>query len=337
MRGPVFAAIAAVLAFSAPAARAQVPVTSAAAGATSPTEWTAQPWGEMGVACLATAPYPDDTRTTGYQSRAGVIPREGHYDDNSVAFVIPRGFRASATPDLILHFHGHGNNCRKVVPQFRLGEMLEASGRNAILIAPQGPKDAPDSGCGKLEKPGGFAAFAAECMEVLAKEGRLPRGARPGRIILGGHSGGYKVIGQILDHGGLADAVREVWLWDAAYGQLDEIAAAFVPPSKRVLRSIFTDHLTTENIHIMSRLCLKGAMVGVFEDDLLSTAGMAAAQLAEGKFHSIHAKPGKDEIAGLLRDHPLLFLHTTLTHNGVIMDRRYFEIWARESANLRAR
>lgn len=47
---------------------------------------------------------------------------------------------------------------------------------------------------------------------------------RPGSIVLAGHSGAYRVIAFILTRGGLAANVREVYLFDALYGQTEKFA-----------------------------------------------------------------------------------------------------------------
>src|SRR4051794_31356633 len=75
----------------------------------SATVWTEKEWGTFGIAKLKTAPFPDDTRTTGYQTKNGIFPYEGHYDDPSVAIGIPKNFKPTANVDVIVHFHGWQN------------------------------------------------------------------------------------------------------------------------------------------------------------------------------------------------------------------------------------
>ncbi|RMH25102.1 MAG: hypothetical protein D6691_10325 [Candidatus Hydrogenedentota bacterium] len=300
-------------------------------------QWGEAEWGTLGVAHLRTAPFPDDSRTTGFVSKRGVFPFKGHYDDDRVAFVIPKGFRPSREVDLIVHFHGHYNQCVKAIAQFRLGELLAASGRNAILIVPQGPKDAPDSGGGKLEKPEAFRAFVEEALGVLQRNDFIPANAQVRHIVLSGHSGAYRVMAQILDHGGLTERIGEVWLFDAAYGFWDELAAPFAAPnSTKRLRSIFTEHLAGANVAIMSRLALSGAKFMVVSDDLLTTSGTPREALEKRKFGRRKSAPA-DELVDLLRREPRLFIYTSLGHNDVMTARRYFELFARESPVLRPR
>lgn len=301
--------------------------------ATSQTKWLTQPWGEMGVVRLATAPYPDESRMNGFTSKRGSFPYEGHYDDNTVVFAIPQGFKAGDKVDVIVHFHGHNNEAQKALAHYRLGEQLHDSGRNAIVIVPQGGKNVPDEDIGKFEKPEGFKRFMAEALDTLRREGKIPAGATLGSLILSGHSGGYWPIAKVLDKGGLTPSMREVWLFDAAYGGLNEISAPFADPkSPARLRSIFTDHLTTKNLQIRENLSKCGRSFCVVEEDQLSSA---AKQLSgEGAQANGADTPG-EALESLLRSQPILFMHSQLAHDAVVMQNRYFEKFARQSPFLK--
>lgn len=308
--------------------------TAAGGSVTSRVQWSKEAWGELGVGPLKSAPYPDDSRKDGYKTDSETFGYEGHYDDNSVAFVIPQGFKAGASVDFVVICHGHRNQCGRFVGQADLGALLEASGRNAIIIVPQGPKDAPDSGGGKFEKPGGFAAFVNEAFEVLKKEGKLAADAQLGNVVLGGFSGGYRPVALAVKNGQLNEKISEVWLIDAAYGFHEELASLFTDPqSKKAMRSIFTDHLTTENVHIMSLIDQKGARVTVAEDDLLtgsvSAGGAGADPQAAGN--------AGQELGALVRSERLLFIHTNLPHDAFKMSQRFVGDFLRESPSLKAR
>ena len=335
------AAFALGLAAAAPAAPESGTTTTVASAtvttvtATSATQWMARPWGETGVVLFANAPYPDESRMNGFRSKRGYFPYEGHYDDSTVVFAIPAGYKPGPTVDFIIHFHGHNNEAQKVLAQYRLGEQLRDSGRNAILIIPQGAKYAPDEDIGRFEKPDGFARFMAEAMDTLRRDGKIPPDARLGNIILGGHSGGYWPIAKVLEKGGVTSSTREVWLFDAAYGGLNEISAPFTDPKSAMrLRSVFTDHLTTKNMQIRSNLAAAGRTPALFEEDRLTTEGTTEAAFKSMTPASPGAAPGKDELPSLLRAEPLLFLHTRLAHDAVATQYRYFEKFARESPFL---
>lgn len=230
-----------------------IPIFFLLTTALSAVEWETTAAGRLAVVSMEYAPYPDTTRAAGYTRQDEFYPPEIHYSDPSVALFVPTGFQAGQAVDLLFYFHGHSNNLRKSLDQFHLREMVQGSGKNVILVFPQGPKDARDSGCGKLESAGGFEQLVAEVLDTLAAAGIISDD-KIGTIILSGHSGAYKVIGRILQHGGLAAKISAVYLLDASYGQLD-VFIDWVAGDKTVrLRSIFTDHLAPENVTIMKNL-----------------------------------------------------------------------------------
>ena len=318
-------------AWAAPAAPAS------ADAATTPAEWSRMPWGELGIMPLATAPYPDDSRTTGFTNRSGQhFPHEGHYDDPSVAFCVPDGYRRGPKVDLVVILHGHRSTCARFVAVSDVGAVLARSGRNAIVVVPQGPKEAADSGGGKFEKPGGFSAFLGEAVARLGAEGRVPPDARPGNVVLCGYSGGGRPVGLILRNGDAADLIRDVWLVDSAYEQHDGLVKPVARPgATTALRSIFTAHLTEENIDLMSRITVGGGTVALI-NDIVTTETLASA--AAGKPMATAMLTGyADILAPALRRHPVLFIRTHLPHDIVGLSVRYLEPFMRESPALSAR
>ncbi len=130
----------------------------------------------------------------------------------------------------------------KVLERYRLIEQFQESRRNAVLVVPQGPYDAPDSFGGKLEDPDGFRRFMDEVMTTLKSKSALTnRQPVLGQIILSGHSGGYQVMASILDHGGLTDRVEEVWLFDALYARTERFLAWFDKRNSRLV-DLYTEH-----------------------------------------------------------------------------------------------
>lgn len=315
-----------------------VSVAAPTDNSSSATAWTTKEWGELGVAKLKSAPFPDDTRTTGYQSRNGNFPYAGHYDDPSVAIAIPKNYRRGHTADLIVHFHGWSNEAAHAIASYHLGEQLTSSAKNGIILLPQGPKNAKDSSIGKLQKPGGLRNFVNEAMQLLIAEGKLDAGTTVGTVILSGHSGGYFPIGRCLAVGGMDDTIKETWLWDASYGEWENYAQ-FVRAGKNehTLRSLFTDHLEDANVHIVSLLSLAGERVALFDEDDITTRGTSQASFEKSVFHSKNAAAGQDEIDDLLKSNRLFFMHTHLAHDRVIDQNGYFEKFARCSHNLEPR
>ena len=205
------------------------------------------------------------------------------------------------------NFHGWSNHVAQVLDRYELRQQMAQSKCNAILIVPQGPKDAQDSGGGKLEhEPGAFAALMKEITAFLVLEGKIHT-ARIGHIALTAHSGGYLVTGAILKHGGMEDAIHDVLLFDASYGELEAFADwAKRSPTHRLV-SLFTEHLASANFQLLALLRQRHiAFETILEPDLNES---------------------------LLTPRRPLFIHTLdLPHDEVMQKRRYFTLFLRTSA-----
>ena len=198
--------------------------------------------GELIIGEFASAPFPHPQRAEGHKYKDKFFSAKDHYSDNTVAIFIPKDFRETDRPDFVVHFHGWGNHVENVLKHYELIDQFVESGRNAILIVPQGPRDASDSFGGKLEDTNGFKIFMTEVADTLRKKSALKKkDFQPGRIILSGHSGGYQVISSIVERGGLTDHVAEVWLFDALYAQSDKFLAWFDKTPGRLL-NIYTEN-----------------------------------------------------------------------------------------------
>ncbi len=170
--------------------------------------------GELGttlVLGLANAPFP-----------FGDAP----YDDDSCVVFVPTHHRAAhGRIDALVHLHGHGTTARKTMVEKQLREQFHASGQDAILVLPQGPIDAKDSRWGKLAEPEGLLRLLGELRRTLQHEdvaaalgeSAMPAAGRIGQLVLSAHSGGYRGAAACLQHGGFD--VREMWLFDALYGE----------------------------------------------------------------------------------------------------------------------
>ena len=248
---------------------------------------------------LASTPFPHPARAEGHRYKEKLYPAADHYRDNTVAIFVPRGFRPAPALDLVIHFHGWFNSVSNVLAEFQLPEQFAASRRNAILVVPQGPRNAPDSFGGKLEDPGGFARFLAELQGVLKN---LPGCAQAplGRVILSGHSGGYRVIARCLAQGGATNTVREVWLFDALYAEADKYETWWQARHGRLLNIHTKDGGTrAETERFMARMTAQGAPALRGTDEVLTPQ-----QLREGS---------------------LIFLSTDLGHNDVVARRKTFQ------------
>jgi hypothetical protein len=215
--------------------------------------WVVGDTGETLIVPMANAPYPHESRKDGFKSRDKVFPRDPHYVDNSVGIFIPKGYKGGEATDLLFYFHGHSNNIRKAFDMYKLREQIAASGKNVIAVFPEGPKDAGDSGCGKLDEKNGLKRLADEVLDRLAADGKI-KSRKLGRVLLAGHSGAYSVISLCLQFGGVEEHISDVCLLDAAYAQLDGIVDWVARRSTGRLFSIFTDHLAARNVYLMTHL-----------------------------------------------------------------------------------
>ncbi len=165
---------------------------------------------------MQNAPFPHPAREAGFTRNEEFFPAELHYRDNRVAVIVPEAYQKETPLELLIHFHGWGNNTDRCIRQFSMAQQVEASGRDILLVVPEGPRDAPDSFFGKLCDEGGFARFVDELLDSLISDDLIDS-RDVGGILLSGHSGGYYAIGNILRHGGCTEKIRDVFLFDGLY------------------------------------------------------------------------------------------------------------------------
>ncbi|MBV9272190.1 MAG: hypothetical protein JO165_13935 [Candidatus Eremiobacteraeota bacterium] len=210
--------------------------------------------GRTFVAPFASAPYPHASRAQGHTYQKQLFDAAQHYSNSDVAIFVPDGWHdTNGAVDLIVHFYGWRHDIAATLKTYRLREQLVASKRNAILIVPEGPTNAPDSGFGKLElDDGGFQRFIGDVLAWLNRSG-ITQANRAGRIVLSAHSGGYGGAGGVLTRGGMNSAISDVILFDSAYGYYDAFANWAREPGHHIL-SIFTDDTSTGNTVLMGML-----------------------------------------------------------------------------------
>ena len=216
-------------------------------------EWVASDAGETAIFAMKHAPFPHESRKDGFTSKETVYPAETHYADSSVGLFIPKGYVVGEKTDLLFYFHGWGNTIAGSFEQFKLREQVAASRKNVILVFPEGPVNANDSGLGKLEDADGLKNLVGEVLETLTAEKKIPS-ANAGRILLSGHSGAFRGIAFCLDRGGMEEHVSDVFLLDAAYANTDYMGAWAIRRKGARLSSVFTDHLAADNTNIMAML-----------------------------------------------------------------------------------
>ena len=280
-----------------------VNVLIAATAMLNPITWTSGPDGDLALVSFKTAPFPHSSRDSGYQTKAKFYPRDPHYTDSTVGIFIPKGFIPKGKVNFVVHFHGHNNHVSQVFDQFTLGKEMHDSGVNAVLLVPQGPRDAADSSDGKLQHDAGsLEAMLNEALTFLKSESRILSKATIGHVALTSHSGGYLVTSSILERNELSGKISDVILFDSTYGGLPAIANWCAADHSRRLISICTDHLGHENAQLIALLQKRHVQPRVFLEEDLTAAEVA--------------KRG-----------PMFVLTTTLEHNDVVAKQHFFSQW----------
>ncbi|WP_421916697.1 hypothetical protein [Mesorhizobium sp.] len=174
-------------------------------------------------------PFLDVTRNgrRGHTSpRGGIYWEDETYGDRSTLLAVPRGFDPAKPAVIVVFFHGNGATLqRDVVERQRVFAQVEASGLNAVLVAPQFAVNALDSSAGNFWTPGAFTSFLEEAGQGLAKL----TGAKASRfdampIVLAAYSGGYNPAAAVLKNGDAGVRLRGVILLDAVFDEADVFA-----------------------------------------------------------------------------------------------------------------
>ncbi len=253
----------------------------------------------------ANAMFPDTARVNGHDYNGKHYDAATYYSDSSIFVYVPKNFSAGKKINLVFWFHGWGNNIDTAVKQYQLLEQFDASGRNAIFVFPEGPKNAPDSYGGKLEQPQVFQALVKEVAGKLA-ENKIVRSKKifsldDYDISLAGHSGAYRVISRIVNK----TPVNEVILFDAMYGGNDAYLEWLSVPEHRFINIYTKDGGTFDNSHwIMNKLTdsLHVPIVSMNEEEVNET---------------------------VLQNNNKVFMFSNQAHNDVIAHNRNWERFLR--------
>jgi hypothetical protein len=246
---------------------------SAAGTAALPPDLAQIASGRTFVVPFASAPYPHASRANGHVYQKQLYTAAAHYSNSNVGIFIPNGWRPeNGAIDAVVHFYGWNHDVVKTFNRYKLREQLVQSARNAVLIVPEGPTNAPDSGDGKLELDrGGFRRFVTDVAAWLRQNG-ISATDRIGRIVLTAHSGGYGGAGGVLTRGGMNDAITDVILFDSAYGYFDAFAQWTTAAPSHHLLSVFTDDTSTGNTALMARVQAPQPNIYVHSGDTLTLA-----------------------------------------------------------------
>jgi hypothetical protein len=200
--------------------------------------------------------FPDTGRANGHVYDKVLYSAAEHYHDSIVLIIAPKNLNAKKTIDLVFWFHGWRNNVDNAAEFYQLTKQFIASHRNAVLILAETAKDAPDSYGGKLENPGVFKALAGDVLNGLKSKHLISKNCTYGHILLGGHSGAYRVMARIIQNGQMP--VNEAMLFDALYGETEKFMAWIKADSAHRFIHLYTDHGgTSEESHNMVKLLVQ--------------------------------------------------------------------------------
>jgi beta-lactamase class A len=214
---------------------------------TAHVDWNMMPGGKWGIWRSSAAPFPHPERANGLTKKDGTFyPAYPHYMDSSIVVFVPDGLTAGPEGvNMIIHFHGHGNDNMNVLERYQIPQAMVDEKINAILVLPQGPYRARDSFCGKMEDQGGLRRLVEDVVQTMQREEVIPQ-ARAGHIVLSAHSGGYRPVAYCLDRGEMGTSITHLFLFDAFYGNF-EFYRAWLEKGNGMIEAAFTEHLATEH------------------------------------------------------------------------------------------
>jgi hypothetical protein len=253
--------------------------------------------------------FPDTARANGHLYNKVLYETATHYMDSSVLIAVPKKFDAGKKIDMIFWFHGWFNNIDSAALRFELLDQFASSRSNAIFVLVETTKNAPDSYGGKLEYDNTFKELVADIEGKLEKEKVISRKAEPGNIILGGHSGAYRVMAYILQKGNMP--VQEVILFDALYGQTDKYLDWIHSDTSHRFIDIYTNGGGTDG---ESKEILKQLIQSNLSVDTIEEKELAPQQLQKQK---------------------ILFIHSLHEHNDIINDPDNLQLFLENSTFLK--
>jgi hypothetical protein len=184
--------------------------------------------------------FPDTGRRNGHLYDNVLYTTAEHYRDSTVLIVAPKNLDVKKQVDLIFWFHGWRNNIDTAAIRYELIKQFIASGRNAVLVLAETARNAPDSYGGKLENDGMFKALVTDVLNGLKAKRLILQNSVPGHILLGGHSGAYRVMARIVQSGQMK--VDEVMLFDALYAETDKFTGWLKADKRYRFINLYTDH-----------------------------------------------------------------------------------------------
>lgn len=236
--------------------------------------------------------FPDTGRRNGHLYDNVLYTTAEHYRDSTVLIVAPKNLDVKKPVDLVFWFHGWRNNVDTAAIRYELIKQFIASKRNAVLVLAETARNAPDSYGGKLENDGVFKALVTDVLNGLKAKRLIPQNSVPGHILLGGHSGAYRVMARMVQNGQMP--VDEVMLFDALYAETDKFIGWLKADKQHRFINLYTDHGgTLDETHNMEKL---------LEGDDINHVQIEEKALAPAQY----------------RAHSVLFIHSLKQHDDIV-------------------
>ncbi len=236
--------------------------------------------------------FPDTGRAKGHLYDSVLYTVNEHYRDSTVLIIAPKNLDAKKKLDMIFWFHGWRNNVDTAAAFYELTKQFIASKRSAVLVLAETARNAPDSYGGKLENPGDFKALVADVLQGLKAQKLIPQNCASGHILLGGHSGAYRVMARIIKNGGMA--IDETMLFDALYAETDIFMDWIKADAGHRFINLYTDHGGTEDETKAMEKMVDEAGINNFK---VEETALVPAQL---------------------NAHPIIFIHSLKQHNDIV-------------------
>lgn len=253
--------------------------------------------------------FPDSARNNGHIYNNIIFDAAKHYTDSSVLIVLPTNYKKNKKVNIVCWFHGWYNTIDSANQRFELAKQFMASNVNAILVIPEGAKNAPDSYAGKLEQPNIFTQLINDIFIKLKKAKLIHAKATPDNIVLAGHSGAYRVMAHVTAKGGLP--INEILLFDGLYADTDKYLSWLQLNHQHRFVNIYTNDGGTmeECVAMMQQLSNKKIPYHFTEEINMQKTG--------------------------LKNNSIVFIHSNQQHNDIINKPDNFKLFLQSSPYLR--
>ena len=260
--------------------------------------------GEIFIEKMNSSPFPHPKRETGHQYQGVLYSPEEHYSERVCLFFIPSDLDTSTEVNFVFYFHGWNDSITEISPKYKVISQFFQSNKNAVLVIPQGPYKSPDSFWGNLQETNGFSIFLEEVIDKLYSSFRIQT-KKLGQVIISGHSGAYKVISYILMRGGQTESIKEVYLFDGLYGDLEK--------------------------YVYWAFLHNGKFIHIFTKDKFTTQqSLQFVENLEGWKKEYLFRTEKEIQEKDIQEHKLIFIYSNKTHNTVMHES--FKLFLKNSS-----